>query len=174
ANCRPRRHGDSATRAGLASGVRACQTVTDRPPDLRKARGQQLTPDLDAIRREHAELVARHGAWTAHNIRLANGLYTISGAPSGDEVKLRRIVQVVSDLFEGAIAGLRVLDLACLEGMYAIEFARRGGEVVAIEGREANLEKARFAARTLGLDGIDFQLGDVRGLSLARHGEFDV
>ena len=133
-----------------------------------------MTPDLDAIRREHAELVARHGAWTAHNIRLANGLYTISGAPSGDEVKLRRVVQVVSDLFEGAIAGLRVLDLACLEGMYAIEFARRGGEVVAIEGREANLEKARFAARTLGLDGIDFQLGDVRGLSLARHGEFDV
>jgi 2-polyprenyl-3-methyl-5-hydroxy-6-metoxy-1,4-benzoquinol methylase len=133
-----------------------------------------LTTDLDAIRAEHAELVARHGAWTAHNIRLAEGFYTISPEPSGDEVKLRRVVQVVCDLFPSGVAGLRILDLACLEGMYAIELARRGADVVAIEGREANLAKARFAARVLGLDGIDFQLGDVRNLSRERHGEFDV
>jgi SAM-dependent methyltransferase len=127
----------------------------------------------DAIRREQAELEARYGAWTAHNIRLADGVYTLSEAPAGDEVKLRRIAQIVSDTFAGGIAGLRVLDLACLEGMYALEFARRGAEVVAIEGREANLEKARFAARALGLE-VDFRLGDVRELSRQVHGEFDV
>jgi len=130
--------------------------------------------DADAIRRERDELVARYGPWTAHNVRLADGVWTISELPSGDEVKLRRVTQVVSDVLGGEISGARILDLACLEGMYSLELARRGASVVAIEGREANLEKARFAARVLGLDGIDFEQGDVRGLSRERHGEFDV
>jgi SAM-dependent methyltransferase len=129
--------------------------------------------DIDALRREKREIEERYGPWTAHNIRLADGVYTISPEPSGDEVKLRRVVQLVDDVF-GRVEGLRVLDLACLEGMYALELAARGADVVAIEGREANLEKARFAARALELEGrIDFQLGDVRDLSRERHGEFD-
>jgi 2-polyprenyl-3-methyl-5-hydroxy-6-metoxy-1,4-benzoquinol methylase len=132
-----------------------------------------VTSDLEAIRREKAQLEAAHGPWTAHNVRLAEGLYTLTPEPAGDEVKLRRVTQVVSDLCGGRFAGLRVLDLACLEGMYALELARRGADVVAIEGREANLEKARFAARALAVE-VDFQQGDVRDLSRERHGEFDI
>ena len=129
--------------------------------------------DVDAILKEKALIEERYGPWTAHNVRLADDVYTISPDPSGDEVKLRRVVQLVHDVF-GRVDGLRVLDLACLEGMYALELAARGADVVAIEGREANLAKARFAARTLGLDQrIDFQLGDVRDLSRERNGEFD-
>jgi len=121
---------------------------------------------------EKRQLEERYGAWTAHNIRLGDGLYALGPEPAGDEVKLRRVVQVVADLF-GRVEGLRVLDLACLEGMYAIELARRGAQAVAIEGREANLEKARFAARAVGVE-VDFRQGDVRDLSRAGHGEFDV
>jgi SAM-dependent methyltransferase len=122
---------------------------------------------------EKRALEEQYGPWTAHNVRLADGVYTIGPSPSGDEVKLRRVVQLVHDVF-GRVGGLRVLDLACLEGMYSLEFAARGAEVVAIEGRAANLEKARFAARVLGLNGrIDFQLGDVRHLAREQHGEFD-
>lgn len=119
------------------------------------------------------DIVARHGPWTAHNIRLADATYTISAEPSGDEVKLRRIVQLVSDLADGRLDGLRVLDLASLEGMYALELAQRGATVVAIEGRESNIEKARFAAHSLGLE-VDFRLGDVRELSAEKHGTFDM
>jgi SAM-dependent methyltransferase len=129
--------------------------------------------DVEVAARERDEIVARYGPWTAHNIRLGDGTYTMSPEPTGDEVKLRRIVQLVSDLHDGKLAGLRILDLACLEGMYSLELAKRGAHVVAIEGREANIEKARFAARSLGLE-IDFQLGDVRDLSVERHGMFDV
>jgi len=130
--------------------------------------------EVETIRREKHEIEKRYGPWTAHNIRLADGLFTISQAPSGDEVKLRRVVQLVADVFDGRIEGLRILDLACLEGMYALELAERGANVVAIEGREANLEKARFAARVLALEErIDFQLGDVRDLSREHHGDFD-
>jgi SAM-dependent methyltransferase len=127
----------------------------------------------DALAQEKAALAARYGPWTAHNIRLADGLYTISAQPTGDEVKLRRVTQLVLDVCGGSLRDVRVLDLACLEGMYALELARRGADVVAIEGREANLEKARFAGRALGVE-VDFQLGDVRDLSRERHGEFDV
>ncbi len=131
--------------------------------------------DADAIRAELAEVARRHGPWTAHNVELAPGIFTISSEPTGDEVKLRRVVQIVGDLVDGRFDELRVLDLACLEGMYALELAKRGAHVVAIEGREANLEKARFSARVLGLDAaVEFLQEDVRGLSQLRHGEFDV
>jgi SAM-dependent methyltransferase len=120
-----------------------------------------------------AEIEARHGLWTAHNVRLGEGVYTMSPHATGDEEKLRRVVQIVADLARRPIAELRVLDLACLEGMYALELAARGAEVVAIEGREANLAKGRFAAEVLGVE-VDFQLGDVRDLDPARHGTFDV
>jgi len=132
-----------------------------------------MSVDVHAVRREKDEMEARYGPWTAHNIRLAEGLYTISPEPAGDEVKLRRVTQLANDVFGGSFSGVRVLDLASLEGMYSLEFARRGARVVAIEGREANVEKARFAARTLGLE-VDFQLGDVRDLSRDQHGEFDL
>lgn len=133
-----------------------------------------MMPEVESLRREKEAIEARHGPWTAHNVRLAEGLYTIAPEPTGDEVKLRRIVQLVSDMHGGRLSDLRVLDLACLEGMYAIEFATRGAQVVAIEGREANLAKAQFAARALGLDRVEFVHGDVRDLSRERHGSFDV
>jgi hypothetical protein len=133
--------------------------------------------DAEEIRREHARVAAEHGPWTAHNVRLAEGLYTISPEPAGDEPKLARIVQVVADL--AALSGrsleeLRILDLASLEGMYALELGARGASVLAIEGREANRAKAQLAADALGLDRVTFELGDVRGLSRERHGEFDI
>jgi SAM-dependent methyltransferase len=126
-----------------------------------------------ALVERKAAIEARYGKWTAHNIRLADGLYTISPEPAGDEVKLRRVTQLALDVCGGSIEGLRVLDLACLEGMYAIELARRGARVVAVEGREANIEKARFAADALGVK-VDFRLGDVRNAGGRQLGEFDV
>jgi 2-polyprenyl-3-methyl-5-hydroxy-6-metoxy-1,4-benzoquinol methylase len=132
-----------------------------------------MTIDAETARREKEEIEARHGAWTAHNIRLTEHLYTISPEPAGDEVKLRRVTQLALDVFESSLEDVRVLDLACLEGMYSLELARRGAQVVAIEGRESNLAKARFAGRALGLD-VDFRLGDVRDLDPDRHGEFDL
>src|SRR5690606_22839186 len=46
--------------------------------------------------------------------------------------------------------------------------------VVGIEGRPANAEKARFAARALGLSGYEVHVDDVRNATVARYGEFDI
>jgi 2-polyprenyl-3-methyl-5-hydroxy-6-metoxy-1,4-benzoquinol methylase len=120
------------------------------------------------------EVVSRYGPWHAHNLHLQDDIYTIGPAIVGDEVKLRRIVQCVLDLTGAAVDGLRVLDLACNEGLYAIEFARRKANVVGIEGREANIEKARFVKRVLSLENLELVQDDVRNLSAERYGQFDV
>jgi hypothetical protein len=67
-----------------------------------------------------------------------------------------------------------VLDLGALEGQYAVEFAMHGAEAVAIEGREANIQKARVAHEVLGLRRLQLLQEDARCLSRERHGTFDV
>jgi 2-polyprenyl-3-methyl-5-hydroxy-6-metoxy-1,4-benzoquinol methylase len=130
--------------------------------------------DIDTLRRQKDEMSARYGPWTAHNIHLVENVYTIKGDITGDEFRLRRIMQIIADVAARPFSELRVLDLACLEGMYSVELARRGAAVVAIEGREANLAKARFARTTLGLDAIELIRDDVRNLSREKYGTFDV
>ena len=130
--------------------------------------------ELEAIRREKADIVARYGEWTAHNIHLGGDVYTMQSAITGDEYRLRRVMQIIDDVAARAPQNLRVLDLACLEGMYSVELARRGATVVAIEGREANIAKAAFAKRVLRLDTLTLIQDDVRNLSREKYGEFDI
>ena len=131
--------------------------------------------DPEAIRTKMRDVVARYGPWTAHNIHLGDGVYTIvPGIEGGNEFRLRRIVQVVSDVSRRPLDELRVLDLGCLEGLFAVELARRGADVVALEGRQANLEKARFAKDVLELRTLELVQDDIRNLTRAKYGEFDV
>ena len=126
-------------------------------------------------------IVEQYGEWTAHNIYLKENKYTYGPGVENFLVQmrnhgaqLRRVVQVVSDITNQPLSDLRVLDLACLEGLYGLELARHGATVVAIEGRPANIEKARFAKQVLGLENIEFVLDDVRNLSVEKYGRFDV
>ncbi len=129
----------------------------------------------DEIQRRKAAIIAEFGGWTNHNLRLPDGSYTIApDAVTGAEVKLRRILQMIADLTGRPFEGLRVLDLACLEGLYGLELALQGATVVAIEGREANAAKARFAREALGLVNLEVIRDDVRNLTAERFGTFDV
>lgn len=67
----------------------------------------------------------------------------------------------------------RVLELGSLEGAHSFSLARRGLTVVAVEGRPANVEKARFVQRLLGVDGVSFVCVDLDRARLADLGRFD-
>lgn len=118
-----------------------------------------------------SELIATHGDWTAMAIKLPDGSYTRQPVP---DVRLKRFLQTAQDLVRKPIADCRVLDLACLEGHYAIEFALQGAKAVGIEGRAANIAKAEFAVRAHGLLNVQLIQGDVRSLSKRDHGSFDI
>lgn len=129
----------------------------------------------DEIQKRQQEIISQFGEWTNHNIRLQEDLYTIDqNRLVGSEVKVQRILQIVADWTSKSWENLRVLDLACLEGLYGLEMALQGAEVVGIEARQANVEKARFAKEVLGVNNISFYQDDVRKLSVEKYGYFDV
>lgn len=130
--------------------------------------------DAEEIRAGMAAVAAEHGPWHSHNIHLGEGVWTLSETESVENGRLRRYLQATADAAGGSLAGLRVLDLACEEGAFGIEAARQGAEVVAIEGREANVARARFAAEALGLESYRVEQGDIREVTADSHGEFDI
>ena len=121
------------------------------------------------------KVIAEHGPWVAYNIDLGQGVYTVlPGQVGTSELMIHAFVQIVADLVTKPLEQLRILDLGCHEGGYSIELARHGATVVGIEGRRANIEKARFAAEVLELDSVTFVEDDVRNLSVSTYGQFDV
>lgn len=128
----------------------------------------------EEIEAKKGDIIDRFGPWTAHNIHLGGEIYTMDRRIIGDEIRLKRVMQMISDVAGKSISKLRVLDLACLEGLFAIELAQQGAQVVGIEGRVANLEKARFAKEILCLDSLHLYHDDVRNLSEDKYGKFDV
>jgi hypothetical protein len=117
---------------------------------------------------------AQHGPWTAHNVRLAESVYTIGETPNYDNVKLNRITQLINALRQKPFADLRVLDLACQDGMYSLELGSQGASVLGVEIREPHLARAAFARDALKLDRVAFRRGDIRKLSADTDGQFDV
>lgn len=127
------------------------------------------------LKSRKAEIEREHGAWTAHNVDLGDGLFTIESGLTYDTVKLRRVVQAVSDLTGGGFSKLRVLDLGVLEGLYTLELSLQGArEAVGIEARDANLVKSEFSREALALSNARFIKDDVRNLSEEKHGRFDL
>lgn len=118
-------------------------------------------------------LTATHGPWSAHDIDLGHGVSTLDkGLQQQWRVDyFRELIERYSE--HHAIAGLRLLDLGCLEGLFAIEFARLGAETVGLEIREVHLKKAVFARDVLGLSNCTFVRGDVRSIP-HELGDFDV
>lgn len=132
-----------------------------------------IDADAREIRRGIAAVVQRHGPWHAHNVNL-HGVWTITADQALENSRFRRTLQVVTDLIHGPLDGVRVIDLACEEGLFGIELARRGASVLGVEGREGNVARVRFAKEVLGLDTYDVVQDDVRNVTRERYGKFDV
>jgi 2-polyprenyl-3-methyl-5-hydroxy-6-metoxy-1,4-benzoquinol methylase len=112
--------------------------------------------------------------FTSHNIRLDDGTLTKPDAGYSMEahplvISTRRILETV---FPGDKRHLRLADLGCLEGGFAVEFARLGFQVLGIEVREANIEACNYVKSKIRLPNLTF-VND-NALNIANYGKFDV
>jgi 2-polyprenyl-3-methyl-5-hydroxy-6-metoxy-1,4-benzoquinol methylase len=89
-------------------------------------------------------------------------------------VTVRRITQLLLDLTGLPPEQLSVLDLACGEGVYAIEAALRGARVHAVDARCERMNRGAAIADRLGLRNVHFEQNDVRNVTVESHGEFDI
>lgn len=96
-----------------------------------------------------AEAASRLGPWF-HNLHLPDGTETAPDHPYGDfpRTKWRQ----VADFLPQDLRDSRVLDVGCNAGFYAIELARRGASVTAIDVDPHYLRQAQWAARVFGVD----------------------
>ena len=67
----------------------------------------------------------------------------------------------------------RVLEPGSLEGAMTVELARRAREVVGLEGRSGNVERAEFLKGLFGADNVAFHVTDLEEDDLSSYGEFD-
>jgi SAM-dependent methyltransferase len=108
-------------------------------------------------------------SFSAHNIQLPDGSWTLPGAPQlGVEPISRSYLRTMLQLCPPPA---RVADLGCLEGGYSVLLARAGYEVVGIEGQPDNFATCEWVAEQVGLPELRFVLDDVRNLPAL--GEFD-
>jgi|GEM_PF-895472 len=84
----------------------------------------------------------------------------------------RSAQQVVNMVYPGDKAGLKLVDLGCLEGGYSAGFARLGFDVLGIEVRDYNYARCEALQRRAGLSNLRFVKDDV--MNIDSYGEFDV
>ena len=130
--------------------------------------------ERDEIRTRRDALVRDDGPWTMANIRLADGVHTIGDGDLTGAAGIRRVVQVVRDVTGGRLTGRRVLDAGCGEGAIAVELARQGAEVVALDGSQTRVAKAQLAKEALDLKRLTVVRADAATISSEALGFFDV
>ncbi|MCG8074182.1 MAG: class I SAM-dependent methyltransferase [Candidatus Thiodiazotropha taylori] len=120
---------------------------------------------MQNIERRLNDIRTKHGKWTAHNIALPGGIYTIG--PHASVMDIRRgdyFVEIAMAIFGEDLRNLAVLDLGCLEGGLSIQFARLDVHVDGVDIRGDSIAKARTAADILELNSLRFFEGDVLNL----------
>lgn len=123
---------------------------------------KQPVRELDA---ESLALFARKGFEGGPNIAQGG---------QANAAKVRRVIQITADLSGKKFDELRILDLGCGEGVYAIEAGIHGAHVVAVDARTQRMDAGAACAARHGISNVQFIQDDVRCVNIATHGRFDV
>src|ERR1700744_3738718 len=95
--------------------------------------------------------------FTAHNVRLDDGSYTLPEvAPINQTGDFRCVKNFLPVLFPDGWEGRSIVDLGCLEGGFATEFARLGLDSTGIEVRESNIANAEYIRSKTNLPNLRF------------------
>ena len=137
--------------------LRALDWRRQRLPGIVAAR---LRPTSDPVAREFR----RHAPWVTR-FRVGDRAYG-GDAELVDDGRIAAFFDVFPDC-------RTVLELGSLEGAHSFSLARRVEHVTALEGRRANIEKARLVQRLVGIDNVTFVEADVERFELGGLGRFD-
>jgi SAM-dependent methyltransferase len=112
--------------------------------------------------------------FTDHNIRLDDGARTKPDVEHTMEahpwfVSARKILETV---FPGDKRHLRLADLGCLEGGFAVEFARMGFQVLGVEVRDINIAACNYVKSKTSLPNLAFTKDNAWNID--KYGMFDV
>ena len=129
--------------------------------------------ELEAARAEDKRLLhyllcdafERRGPWIT-GVRIDDKIYGQATRHSSPRLK------EFFEAFPQASRG-RVLEPGSLEGAMTVEVAKRAREVVGLEGRQENVERAQFLAGLFGADNVAFYATDLDVDDLSSYGEFD-
>ena len=109
---------------------------------------------------------AQRGPWITQ--------FVIDGVPSGGDYQVvnDRRVQQFLERFPNVRT---ILELGSLEGGHTFMLARHPGveRVLAIEGRLANIDRAKFIGSLLGVSNVQFKQANIEELQLPSLGRFD-
>jgi hypothetical protein len=118
--------------------------------------------------------------WT-HGFELGHGIHTVD--PANEQFyrkaqglsKLANVLEQVVPYYSRrqSLQRMPIIDLACGEGGHSIALARRGGDVLGVDGRQLYVDRACFISEVLGVS-AQFRLGDVRKLDAKVTGQFEL
>lgn len=131
----------------------------------------------EALARPNETLLTdiRSRVWTGHNIAVSDSESTISRSiPLIEDDPRTLTIKALIRRFFDARQPLRILDLGSLEGGLSLEMAREGWDVVGMEGREENFDKAELIRAYFGLENLRFEHRDVKSLDRQKDGTYDV
>lgn len=113
-------------------------------------------------------------SFTAHNILLDDGTLTKPdiGYRIDQHPHFRAAKRVLETVFPQDRQLIKIVDLGCLEGGYAVEFARLGFQSCGIEVRQSNYDACMYVKEHVSLPNLSFQLDDA--WNLHKYGPFDV
>ncbi len=98
--------------------------------------------------------------------------FRINGADYGGAISAAEDERL-AQFFAFAPKAARVLELGALEGAQTVLLAARAREVIAIEGRAANIRKAELVKQSLGIANAEFVEANLETTDLATFGHFD-
>jgi 2-polyprenyl-3-methyl-5-hydroxy-6-metoxy-1,4-benzoquinol methylase len=112
--------------------------------------------------------------FTAHNVRLDDGTQTFpSIGPTMDLNPVTRCVRrLLHTLYGGNFQDKTIIDVGCLEGGFATEFARMGMIATGVEVRDSNYNNCLYVRDRVNLPNLRFIKGDAN--DIAQFGQFDV
>lgn len=109
----------------------------------------------------------------AHKIRLDSGEFTLPAATElvEDSAWFVSAKRVLDTVFPGDKGAYRIADLGCLEGGYAVGFARMGFQVLGPDVRESNIAACRHVKAHVDLPALEFVCDDA--WNIGSYGRFD-